>query len=972
VGERRAPHFFLFSLFSFSRFMWVIFFHDTPHFWLVGGESYRVGKRDCHVVIQDDRSISRVHLTIRVGLPPDSESHDAGREKGIPSLLPQPITLIDSSTYGTSIASAAEEVEGGEAQDSGALHSTTTAFVDTGIVGLRYAPSAATSSGRSGSESNKNGSGTKTGNRPPPRLLAKGVPYDVPVQRASWRQFFIYLGHHGAVLRLAWVDVAVLCEDVEMEMQTKLQCALQYCGVRQVFAPTLPPPPPPPEPLPLQRNAESVAAASSSSSALQPAQRLCRNTLGERSASGSDGGSTGGALLPAILGGSGMLSLSQSTSATATSCAPGPSLIAATAAPGGAGAAPSHPTQFFTGGLAAVRAVAACYNAVDFLVTSTVQPSTAVVGMLCRAVPIVSPSFFVAIRDRVSPQLPLPDPHRFIPPLSTWWCDLLQHTRQALPDVSSASNGDGGSLAEDTLATAAPSSSSANGAPATRNTAATAAAEEAVDLPPLQQQQLSEYFAPCPRRRELFAGVTFVVVQRGLYEEVMSYLDCTGAAVVWEGKIGEWVMPDASPTEGLSFSSTGFRELQSFFTRHQRHVLLFNETEGMPFQHCLAVLQGTLGLCSVEYGTLIESIALAHPPPLGDFPDNARAPQTETELQARVRLACGEASSARGSDTQDSAWEAEGPGCATTQEATEGRRTDAQPLFPDILVGTEGDEQQGLHRKGERAVGDGALHAEARLHKRPRREDADGWVTLGKLTTASDDGMGVVASASITATSTGGHPGKTAAAAVRTVDLLCSPCVLPPYPCFAEAHTTASSRSDHSLEQRKGFVKQTLPPAEPLVELEEHRARRQLAAGMLVARVPTVDADTVVPDQVVMGSRNTNSSDRMTGGTPLLSGSAELAAAAAFNTFDTVVHHASSKRKATVARRGKGSVSGVSGRPPHHHHYAATVPAPSAGVTERRAAGPAAAINVDDVEEAEPPSTASNSTFQIFDIDGIF
>ncbi|KPI87627.1 hypothetical protein ABL78_3284 [Leptomonas seymouri] len=899
--------------------MWVIFFQDAPHFWLVGGEAYRVGTKDCHVVIRDDRSISRTHLTISVALPPSNSGvADGRRDKSTPS-TPQPITLTDSSTYGTSVAAAGEEVEDGETQDSNVAHGTTAAL-DVGIVGLRYAPSAVVR-GRSGSASNRSGSGKRSATQPALQLT-KGVPFNVPVYRAPWRQITIQLGHHGAALRLVWVDVSVLCEDVDVEVQTKLEHALRFCGVRQEIGPAAP--------------SSSPSDTAETSPAMQQHRRLNRNTLSEGSAPGVEGAPVGAGALPAVLGGSGVLSLSQRTSVPATPPVPVPPLADSVSA------AQTWP-------LAMATVSGACYNHVDFLVTSTVQPSTAVVGMLCRAVPIVSPAFFTAIRDRVSPQLPLPDPRLFTPPLSAWWRSFIERARQAAPTVMEASAVHSASHTEDTSVTASPYSSSvtygSHAAPATAAADATS-----------PQAQLSEYFAPNPQRCELFRGVAFVVVQRALYEEVMHYLDCTGATVVWEGVVGDWATPAADDSETPFFSPKGFQALQSFFVRHQRHVLLYSETEGEPFTHCLTVLQQALGLCSVEYGVLIESVVFARAPPLTDYPDNARLPQTVEEVQARVRLARGELTSERDSCTQDSEWDAAPQGDdADMDEAIKGRRTDAQPLFPDVATDMVGSPS--AQRKGSRGGGDGLSHSVAHTHKRPRREDAEGWVTLGR------------AAAAVAVPATTSEQKEGVVGTARTVDIHCSPYALPPYPCFAGAKTTTTV-SATSAEQRKVFVKQVLPPAEPLVELEEHHARRQLAASMLVARVPTVDADTIVLDQVVMGGSSSNG-----GGGYVLQNRAAAFANAAFNTFDTAVHHASSKRRGTAARRGRGGGASGSGRTRPTPQTIATV---SSSTTGASAVGAAAVVDVDDVDDVEavgavgPLGVTAGSAFHIFDIDGIF
>lgn len=53
-----------------------------------------------------------------------------------------------------------------------------------------------------------------------------------------------------------------------------------------------------------------------------------------------------------------------------------------------------------------------------YYVTSMLTPTPLAIAMLCRNIPIVQPSFFIAIRDRHSPQQPLPDSASHLPLIS--------------------------------------------------------------------------------------------------------------------------------------------------------------------------------------------------------------------------------------------------------------------------------------------------------------------------------------------------------------------------------------------------------------------------------------------------------------------------------------------------------------------------------------------------------------------------
>ncbi|KAG5507424.1 hypothetical protein JIQ42_07720 [Leishmania sp. Namibia] len=880
--------------------MWVIIFHDTPRFWLIGGESYRVGKKDCHVIIQGDRSISRTHLTIIVGLPP---SAGAG---GPEDWAPQPISLLDSSTYGTAIVACGEEAEtldetyhcasdhagGGEGAASRAL--------EAGFLDLCYAPAVAAAA-ETERKRQRSGSTSRCRAPQPAVQLTKDVPCHIPVHRSSWHQFTIQLGHNGAALKLVWLDLSVLCEDVDVEEQAKLSHALRCCGVRQETP----------------RGITHAASATETQGCTEDCLR------------GQDGAPGLPPSTVTLLGGSG-LSLSQRTTVPGTP-AVRPLLTDVAAA------------AVDVGGAALSSGVSRCYDTVSFLVCSTVQPSTAVVAMLCRAVPIVTPAFFVAICARSSPQMPLPNPSRFLPALSQWWRDFLAH---AVPPANeprpSGSDAESGGASATALSLTPPS--------ATVTAVADEAATGAAAVSHLR------YFAPHPQRRQLFRGITFILLQWPLYEEVLNYLDGTGAQVLWEDR---GISGLSAPLCGSTSSSrVALETLQSFFVRHQRHVVLFNEAEPLlPWPGCLDVVRHGLSLCCVEYGTLIEVIVTMRPLPLPAYPDDAQIPQTLEEVAARV------AAATAGSSTLPAATVQEATEHAQDSDEPEGRRTDAQPLFPELVGGGGGAFSAALLPRSDAGLARCDMR-DARVHRRPRKEDTDGWVSF--------EGPAAVAPVT-TGSSADVEPN--ASATVRTVELHVGPYPLPPYPCFEDANAASADASATGAaavgfgRHSKLFVKQALPPAEPLVELEEHRARRQLAASMLIARVPTVDAEGVVPEQVVMGN----------GG---LASCVAEATSVAFNAFDTVAHHASSRRQGTVKRRGGrgGSASAAANRAPAHR--------PLRGGTARGllvdnsvAVEDVEDITADSVETTAPrsglggdmsASAADTAAFHIFDIDGIF
>jgi hypothetical protein len=47
--------------------MWVLYFQGMSSYWLTGSRSYTIGRRDNDIVVVDDASISRIHVTIEIG-----------------------------------------------------------------------------------------------------------------------------------------------------------------------------------------------------------------------------------------------------------------------------------------------------------------------------------------------------------------------------------------------------------------------------------------------------------------------------------------------------------------------------------------------------------------------------------------------------------------------------------------------------------------------------------------------------------------------------------------------------------------------------------------------------------------------------------------------------------------------------------------------------------------------------------------
>ncbi|CUG88074.1 Hypothetical protein, putative [Bodo saltans] len=111
--------------------MWVLYFQGKSSYWLTGSRTYTIGRRDNDIVIVDDASISRVHVTIEIGasvverldcstprLPvammssssqcsapsQQQRQHSSQRIPQQPVLLTRPfLRLTDTSKYGSSV-----------------------------------------------------------------------------------------------------------------------------------------------------------------------------------------------------------------------------------------------------------------------------------------------------------------------------------------------------------------------------------------------------------------------------------------------------------------------------------------------------------------------------------------------------------------------------------------------------------------------------------------------------------------------------------------------------------------------------------------------------------------------------------------------------------------------------------------------------------------------------------------------------
>lgn len=710
--------------------MWIVYFNGAPSLWLLGGELYRAGKRECHIAIKDDRSISRTHLSIDVGLPSLIPVYGPESSAGT-SPQPSSLTLIDSSTYGTVVFPVKRDGD-----PHNLTPSSTSATRETGIVGL---PQRAVSRSNNVASSTSITSHTVEG-LGEQHTLTKGTPFRVPVHHPDYHEFSVVLGNHGATLTFVWADLTVLVEHIDSDQATKIAHQLNKCGVR---------------------------------------------SLRHGSA----------ALLEA-----------------------------------------------------------------DFFMTDVLRPSAAAFAMLCRSVPIVRPDYFRLVRDRPSPQVPLPDPSHHMPPLDPSWRVLWPVT-------------DTHRREEDTAVPHAEPT-------------------EAADAVLLQ------LLSPHPPRQHLFAGITFVVVQHSLYTEVSQYIGCAAGRVELDESLAN-----------ITNAPTRERLLPPFVARHHLHVLLYSAQDRLPFRGCLAMLQGTLQLCTIEYGQVIESILKVQPLQLPPFPP--------LETTGCV------------------------PGGLVSTRTSRGTADGEAVLFPSMnLAPMENAEPPPFRRHVSE---DGWVSVEPEYETSAPRGDRTG------------QGCDLPTVAAATAATPAPHPFQ-----------------LPRYPCFtpyprpapgtADAPNTTDEPQDGGgvFPPHKRFKKQALAPATVTVQLCED-AKVAAAADLLASHVPPLDDDSIIPTRAALlqvrgaGSRHaplqpplTTATTKQAAGVP--------GVVAAFNAFDTAAHHAASRKRVTAARRRAAAVTAANTKPPSGRSTLTV----STNVVDG------------ELEDVPPSAEAEGGAFNIFDIDGIF
>lgn len=773
--------------------MWVVFFNGVPSFWLLSGEVYRAGKKDCEVVIKDDRSISRTHVTFAIALNAAAATNSGATGAGsggaladddaTQSVVP-PVTLTDSSTYGTKLFLGTPPLGENSAESP--------PVQEVGITGLQYSRGVAAnrlaSASRKRSRSEQESAGPSSSGC---QQLPKDSPYVVP---ATCTEFTLELGNHSARLRFAWVDLRAVVDGVDPDLHTKLAHHLQRCGVQRVI-------PPKSQVDPLERSSEAVAQ---------------------------------------------------------------------------------------------------CYRQCDFLVTDRVRCCGGALAMLCRAAPIVRPSYFAAVADRASPQVPLPDPAYHQPPLDSAWDALF------------------------VLAKSAARSSSTN--------VTVGEGKEATD-----EEVAVALLRPQPQRSSLFSSVHLVAIQRGVYAELAAYVGCAQGHVHYDDSLTALTMEDDESTR---------RVLEPFFVRHQRRVVVYAEGERMPCRNCVRLLRDQMRLCCVEYDAILCSVAMSRPLQLGEFP--SESPNWST---LALTSTLSEAAST-------------GATAPPSHRPTRSRLTDPNPMFPDLEAG-----------------GAAGVAVDRPAVDLTRQVDCDGWITRQSPDSANGE-AGAATAASSAATARGSPSGREPA---YVAEASASRPQLPPYPCFQSYDSTRRHRGPHDKDIPEGshghFHKQYVAPSEPPVELDTSYAAR-IAASLLTSRVPGVDADDIIPDQVVMGG--TRSRAFTTSGATASAETASrhlqagvTAVVAAFNAFDTAAHNAVQRRATTTSsRRGRGRAAG------NRRSASETVGESRSLVgSVRQTGGPvplatAVAVGVDEegVEEVSAPPTAParGGVYDVFDIEGIF
>ncbi|CCW61122.1 unnamed protein product [Phytomonas sp. EM1] len=433
-------------------------------------------------MIKDDPSISRTHLSFEIDPLPlqhiircnsslQSDAVDSENPNGpncdrtlmsfdaqdAACVTPASITLIDSSTYGSTAIALVSETD-----PSGLKASLATAspfqseelsvidFLKRNRVAANI-PDRASSSVAHSKPMLVTPDDTTHVVQEKHRLI-KGTPFRVPLDRLSWRQFALVLGNHGATLVFAWVDLYALVENIDENERTMLERELNHCGVQLLASP---------------------------------------------------------------------------------------------------------------------RSYGYCTNALvktNFFVSSFFEPTPQTLAILCRMTPVVLPSFFSAILNRATPQVPLPDPCCYLPPVSSSWRRFTSPTDS--PAFSSNSN-------------------------------------SLISIS-------SDFLKPNIQRRDLFAGFSFVVLRQTLLDEIAFFVECAKGCV----------MLDDSLKTMTSFP-IAHAHLVSFAERHKGHVVVLKMVDKDELEEFIMALNDQNLVQCIDYDKLVRCVVLAEPLSLTIYRDTS-------------------------------------------------------------------------------------------------------------------------------------------------------------------------------------------------------------------------------------------------------------------------------------------------------------------------------------------------------------
>ncbi|KAH8612982.1 hypothetical protein ERJ75_000835500 [Trypanosoma vivax] len=399
----------------------------------------------------------------------------------------------------------------------------------------------------------------------------------------------------------------------------------------------------------------------------------------------------------------------------------------------------------------------------NFFVTPCLTLAPVSIAALCCSSRIVTPAFFESLARRIDS-----DPSEFAPPLSSAWSAVTYNE-------------------DETKASRRPCESTAKGW-----NGETAAALEELVFKPLNSD----------KRHGLLAGVTFVVIQRALYEEVRVFVPCAQGCVLLDLSL-----EDADDHEGREAA------LSSFRSTHRTHVVLFSRGERLPFGNLVRLLRDRLGMFCLEYVDLVKCIVYMKPLPATSFhssvvlddPVKLRKDSLEEgEAQAAVKP------HGDGKEREVAVSDKFSAKRMRTSRGLDGRHTDPIPLFDD-LTGNAGHEISV------------AVAGDLRHHKRTRVEAGEGWIRREQ------------------------------SFATDCKDLVVAPtAALPPYPCF---QSYASSSTSGAVVSNGVFEKQQLAACEDSVELMRVTVSSRTDEVLCMRSVDDVD---IIPSEV-RGVQNSNS-----------------------------------------------------------------------------------------------------------------